>query len=202
MRIAAGQRLVLATHNPGKLVEFSALLLPFGIETTSSGALGLPAPEETAASFEENARIKARAAARETGLLALADDSGLTIDALDGAPGVYTADWAMTPMGRDYALAMRRVRSEMSTRGALASRRAQFRCSLVLARPDGSDAAFAGAVEGQIVWPGRGTGGHGYDPVFQPDGYEVTFAEMSLSEKNRISHRSRAIAAFIKACLA
>lgn len=202
MRISAGQRLVLATHNPGKLNEFAALLLPFGIRTTSSGALGLPVPEETAASFVENARIKARVAARETGLLALADDSGLTIDALDGAPGVYTADWAMTPTGRDYAFAMRRMWSEMETRGAAASRRAQFRCSLVLAHPDGSNAPFEGVVEGQIVWPGRGAGGHGYDPIFQPDGYQDTFAEMRLSEKNRISHRARAIAAFIKECLA
>lgn len=200
-RLVRGDRLVVATHNTGKLEEIAALLEPFGIEVTSAGALGLPEPEETEASFVGNARIKAHAAAQATGLPALADDSGLEVAALGGAPGVHTADWAETPSGRDFAMAMQRTWDALEAAAAPEPRRAAFCCTLVLAWPDGSDAVFEGRMEGRIVWPMRGAQGHGYDPIFQPDGYSQTFGEMDRWEKNRISHRARAFSLFVEGCL-
>lgn len=196
-----GNRLLVATHNAGKLEEIVDLLGPYGIEVISAAELGLPVPEETEASFVGNARIKAWAGARASGLPTLADDSGLTVDALGGAPGVYTADWAETPNGRDFVQAMARLWRELEAAGAPEPRRAQFRCTLVLAMPDeGVDQVFEGMMPGRIVWPMRGTQGHGYDPVFQPDGHVQTFGEMDRWEKNRISHRADAFRKFVDAC--
>ena len=187
-----GPRLVLATHNEGKRCEIEALLSPFGLEVLSAGALGLPEPAETADDFAGNARIKAHAASRATGLPALADDSGLEVDALDGAPGVRTADWAETPRGRDFALAMRRVEDAMPDG---AGRTARFRATLCLAWPDGRDKVFEGAAEGRLVWPPRGANGFGYDPMFAPEGSERTFGEMAPEEKAPLTHRAAAFAA-------
>lgn len=192
MRTFTGDKLLVATHNKGKLEEIAALLSPFGIKCVSAGDLGLPEPEETENTFIGNARIKAHAAARATGLPALADDSGIEVDGLNGAPGVYTADWATTPTGRDFALAMTRTWTALETVAAPYPRLARFRATMVLAWPDGHDEVFEGRVEGQVVWPTRGAHGHGYDPMFQPAGYEVTFAEMDPALKNRISHRADA----------
>jgi XTP/dITP diphosphohydrolase len=194
-------RLVVATHNAGKHEEISALLAPWGIEVVSAAEMGLPEPEETETTFLGNARIKAHAAAQATGLPALADDSGIEIDALDGAPGVYTADWAETPKGRDFVQAMTRAWNELQAVGASAPYTARFRCTLVLAWPDGHDEVFQGKLEGACVWPMRGAQGHGYDPMFQPEGREVTLGEMDFAEKNRISHRADAFAKFTAACL-
>lgn len=201
MRRLTEKRLVIATHNEGKRAEIADLLGPFGIEVTSAGQLGLPVPEETETSFAGNARIKARAAAAATGLVALADDSGLEIAALDGAPGVHTADWAETPQGRDFEHAMTRAWIELEERAAPEPRLARFVCALVLAWPDGHEEVFEGVIDGQIVWPMRGTLGHGYDPIFQPEGFDQTFAEMDRWEKNRMSHRGRAFARLREACL-
>ncbi|MFE3835836.1 RdgB/HAM1 family non-canonical purine NTP pyrophosphatase [Pseudogemmobacter sonorensis] len=195
-----GDRLVVATHNKGKLEEFSALLAPLGITCVSAGDLGLGEPEETETTFLGNGRIKAHAAAKASGLPALADDSGLTVDALDGAPGVYTADWAFTPQGRDFAMAMEKTHRLLEEAGAPLPRRAQFRCTLVLAWPDGHDEHAEGACEGQLVWPRRGAEGHGYDPMFQPDGFELTFGEMDAAQKNTISHRARAVEKMLAKC--
>lgn len=202
MRALRGEKLIVATHNDGKLHEISALLEPFSIPVTSAGAKGLPVPDETETTFVGNARIKAHAAAAATGMVALADDSGLSVDALDGAPGVYTADWAETPTGRDFAMAMGKVHDALLATGTPAPWHAQFRCTLVLAWPDGHDEVFEGVMPGQIIWPMRGENGHGYDPIFVPDGFETTFAEMATEEKNRISHRSLAFRKLIEACLA
>ena len=192
-RTFSGDRLLVATHNAGKLAEISEILAPHGVTVVGAGDMDLPEPEETEDTFVGNARIKAHAAAQATGLPALADDSGITIDALDGAPGVYTADWAETGNGRDFMMAMTRANDEIAAKGADAPRTAQFRCTLVIAWPDGHDEVFAGHVDGQLVWPPRGREGHGYDPIFMPDGYDITFGEMDWAEKNRISHRARAI---------
>ena len=192
MRPFTEPKLLVATHNSGKLAEISALLAPYGVETTSAGALGLPEPEETESSFVGNARIKAHAAAMASGLPALSDDSGIEIDALGGAPGVYTADWAETPNGRDFEMAMRSTYEKLEAISAPSPRTAAFCCTLVLAWPDGHDEVFEGRMPGQIVWPMRGAQGHGYDPIFQPDGYDITFVEMDRWEKNKISHRARA----------
>lgn len=200
MRKIDGGRLLVATHNKGKLEEFTALLAPFGVEVVSAASLGLAEPEETEATFVGNARIKAHAAARASGLPALADDSGITVDALGGAPGVYTADWAMTEQGRDFEMAMRKTWTRVQETGMPLPYTAQFRCTLVLAWPDGEDAVFEGAVSGKLVWPMRGEQGHGYDPMFQPDGYDLTFAEMGLAEKGEISHRAVALRAFLSEC--
>ena len=200
MALFTDRRLVLATHNLGKLAEFRALLQPYGVEVSSAAELGLAEPRETATTFVGNARIKAHAAARATGLPSLADDSGISVDALNGAPGVYTADWAETPGGRDFVQAMTRTWAGLEAVEAAFPRRAQFRCTLVLAWPDGQDAVFEGVMPGQVVWPMRGQQGHGYDPIFQPDGYDVTFAEMDRWEKNRISHRGRAFTRLIEEC--
>lgn len=192
MRLFEGNALVIATHNTGKLEEIAALLAPYGISCTSNTDHGLPEPDETETTFVGNARIKAHAAAKATGLPSLADDSGLTIDGLGGAPGVYTADWAETPKGRDFPMAMTRAWTELEAVNAPSPRTAQFNCTLVLAWPDGHDEVFAGVMPGQIVWPMRGDQGHGYDPIFQPDGYSQTFGEMDRWEKNQISHRADA----------
>ncbi len=197
MRRFSGDRLLVATHNRGKLEEIAALLAPYGIACVGAAEMGLPEPEETEATFVGNARIKAHAAATATGLPALADDSGIEVDGLNGAPGVYTADWAMTPSGRDFVQAMTRTWDELEKAGAPSPRTARFRATMVLAWPDGHDEVFEGKVEGQVVWPMRGRQGHGYDPMFQPDGYEITFAEMDPAEKNRISHRADAFAKLV-----
>ena len=201
MRRLEGDRLLFATHNRGKVEEMAALLAPWNIGVVSAADLGLPEPEETETTFLGNARIKAHAAARASGLPAVADDSGIEVAALDGAPGVQTADWATTPTGRDFMLAMTRTHDALLAANAPQPWRAAFRSTLVVAWPDGADAFFEGSVEGQLVWPVRGALGHGYDPMFQPDGYAVTFAEMSAEEKNRISHRARAFELFVAACL-
>ena len=200
MRKFSGNRLVVATHNTGKLEEIVRLLQPFGVNVVSAGDLGLPEPVETETSFVGNARLKAHAAAQAIGFPALSDDSGITIDALDGAPGVYTADWAETPTGRDFNLAMERTWSLLEQKGAAHPRRAQFRCTLVLAWPDGHDEVFEGSVAGQLVWPRRGQNGHGYDPMFQPDSGLQTFGEMDRWEKNTISHRADAFGKLVACC--
>jgi XTP/dITP diphosphohydrolase len=187
-------RLVVASHNAGKVSEIRDLLAPWGIETVSAAELDLPVPEETEATFEGNAALKARAAAQAAGLPALADDSGLAIDALDGAPGVHTADWAETPAGRDFALAMRKAHEALLERGAQPPWTARFVCVLCLAWPDGHLETVRGEAEGEVVWPPRGAHGHGYDPVFVPAGDRRTFAEMPAEEKNAVSHRADAFA--------
>lgn len=200
MRKFDGQKLVVATHNKGKLKEISALLEPFSIVISSNDDHGLPEPDETETTFVGNARIKAHAAAKATGLPALADDSGIAIEALNGAPGVYTADWAETPNGRDFVLAMTRTNNELENINAPHPRLAKFCCTLVLAWPDGHDEVFPGEMPGRVVWPMRGALGHGYDPIFQPNGYDITFGEMDPDEKNRISHRADAFAKLIAGC--
>ena len=197
-----GRDLLVATHNRGKLEEIAELLAPFGISVSSNADHGLPEPDETEMSFVGNARIKAHAGARATGLPALADDSGITVDALDGAPGVQTADWAEGETGRDFVKAMTRTRNELEQRDVPSPWLAQFRCTLVLAWPDGHDEVFEGVMAGQVVWPMRGDHGHGYDPIFLPDGYDVTFGEMDRWEKNRISHRARAFKKLVEGCFA
>lgn len=197
MRKFAEKKLLVATHNLGKLAEIRAMLAPYGIEVVSNADFGLPEPEETETTFVGNARIKAHAAVKATGLPALADDSGIEVDALGGAPGVYTADWAETPNGRDFVLAMTKTWDACEKIAAPLPRTARFRSTLVLAWPDGHDEVFEGKVEGQLVWPMRGLHGHGYDPMFQPDGHDITFGEMDPEEKNRISHRADAFRKFV-----
>ncbi len=194
MRKFSDKTLLVATHNAGKLEEVADLLSDYGIKVVGAAEMNLPEPEETGKTFVENARIKAHAASQATGLPALSDDSGIEIDALDGAPGVYTADWAETPNGRDFLMAMTRAQNELDAKSAPYPRTARFCCTFVLAWPDGHDEVFAGTAEGQLVWPLRGGLGHGYDPMFQPDGYAETFGEMDRWEKNRISHRANAFA--------
>ena len=200
MRKFTEPRLVLASHNAGKLEEIERLLQPFGVDVVSVAALGLPEPAETEDSFIGNARIKAHAAARASGMPALADDSGIEVAALGGAPGVYTADWAETPQGRDFDMAMRRTWDAVEAAQASAPRLARFCCTLALAWPDGEDVIFQGFVDGQLVWPPRGTQGHGYDPMFQPDGHSITFGEMDRWEKNQISHRANAFRQLVAGC--
>ena len=203
-------RVVIATHNKGKLAEMRELLAPFGVEAVSAGELGLPVPAETGHMFSENAAIKAHAAAKATGLPAISDDSGVCVDALDGAPGLFSADWAVD---KDFRPAMERVERELRRRGALApgERRAHFVSALVIAWPDGHEELFEGRVHGEIVWPPRGEKGFGYDPMFQPEGHRLSFGEMSAEEKHGIdwaaakggalSHRARAFRELAKACL-
>lgn len=198
MRHFTGDELLIATHNQGKLDEMRHLLEPYGIRVSGAADHGLAEPEETETTFVGNARIKAHAAAKATGLPALSDDSGIEIDALNGAPGVYTADWAETPNGRDFNMAMERTHQELEAVGAAHPRVARFCCTLVLAWPDGHDEVFPGIMEGQVVWPMRGAQGHGYDPIFQPTGYDITFGEMDRWEKNKISHRANAVAQLVK----
>jgi XTP/dITP diphosphohydrolase len=193
--MAAPVRLVIATHNLGKIEEFADLLKGYDIEPVAGPDLGLAVPDETETSFAGNAALKAIAAARATGLAALADDSGLCVDALGGAPGVYTADWAETPGGRDFGLAMERVHDEIAASGAAAPWGAEFRCALALALPDGTCETAEGAVRGAIVWPPRGTLGHGYDPIFVPAGEALSFGEIDRWVKNRRSHRAAALKA-------
>lgn len=192
MRRFTGDRLLVATHNAGKLEEMAALLAPFCIACVGAAEMRLPEPAETETTFIGNARIKAHAAAKATGLPALADDSGIEVEALGGAPGVYTADWAETPQGRDFVMAMTRTWAELEAINAPLPRRARFRSTLVLAWPDGHDEVFEGKVEGQVIWPMRGAQGHGYDPMFQPEGFDITFAQMDPAQKNVISHRADA----------
>ena len=199
-RSFTSQKLVVATHNAGKLREIGLLLAPFGVEILSAAELGLPEPEETETTFAGNAGIKSHAAARAADLPALADDSGLEIDALGGAPGVYTADWAETGQGRDFAMAMERAWREIGASGATPPFTARFNACLSLAWPDGHEEVFLGQTEGQIVWPPRGENGFGYDPVFQPDGETRTFAEMRDDQKKIMSHRARAFDLLVAAC--
>jgi len=197
----AGPRLVVATHNRGKAQEIRSLLSPFGIEIVSAGELGLGAPAETGRSFEENATLKALAAARASRLPALADDSGLSVAALDGQPGLHTADWEGP--GREAMVGMRRIQGELARRKVPDTddaRAATFHCVLALAWPDDHVERVHGSLEGRIVWPPRGSGGHGYDPCFQPKGETRTCAEMTDVEKNAISHRGRAFRMLVEAC--
>lgn len=186
-----GPKLVLASHNKGKLAEINALLAPYGIETLPASAFGLPEPVETEDSFAGNALLKARFAGAGTGLPALSDDSGLAVEALGGQPGVHTADWAETPDGRDWMLAMTKVQDKLL---ATDSRAATFVCTLALVWPDGREQLFEGRCAGTLVWPPRGVRGFGYDPMFVPAGRRETFGEMDPAEKHRISHRARAFA--------
>jgi XTP/dITP diphosphohydrolase len=202
MRRFEGDQLVVATHNEGKLEEMHDLLSPFGITLTSNADHNLPEPEETETTFVGNARIKAHAAAKATGLPALADDSGIEVDGLGGAPGVYTADWSETLNGRDFVLAMERTWAELEKIDAPFPRTARFCSTLVLAWPDGHDEVFLGIMGGQVVWPMRGDNGHGYDPIFQPNGFEITCGEMDRWEKNKISHRADAFHKLVTGCFA
>jgi XTP/dITP diphosphohydrolase len=199
-RLAPG-KLVIASHNEGKVREIGALMAPYGIETVSAASLGIPEPEETGTSFVANAELKARFSADLSGLVALADDSGLCVDALNGDPGVYTANWAETPTGRDWNLAMRKVEDALEAKGPEAGRDAHFVCVLSLCWPDGHVESFEGRVDGALTWPPRGTVGFGYDPVFVPSGYDQSFAELDTAEKNRISHRAEAFAKLAQAVL-
>ncbi|RJE83445.1 RdgB/HAM1 family non-canonical purine NTP pyrophosphatase [Paracoccus onubensis] len=202
MRKFTEKRLLMATHNAGKLNEMRALLAPYGVDVTGAAAAGLSEPEETEDNFIGNARIKARAAMEATGLPVLADDSGICVDALDGAPGVYTADWAETGNGRDFGMAMERTWRELEDLNTPEPRNAQFRCTLVLMWPDGHDEIFEGVLPGRVVWPPRGAEGHGYDPIFMPEGQQVTLGEMAPDVKNRLSHRALAVENMIRGCFA
>ena len=202
MRRFDGDTLVIATHNAGKLVEIAGLLEPFGISVTSAGELGLEEPEETEDTFAGNARIKAHFAAKSSGLPALSDDSGITVDALGGAPGVYTADWAETPTGRDFPMAMKKVWDLLEAKNAPEPRTAAFNCTLCLAWPDDHDEIFEGRVEGRLVWPMRGESGFGFDPIFLPNGHDLTFGEMEPADKKAISHRADAFAKLVQGCFA
>ena len=194
MRSLRNQKLVLATHNKGKVPEIAALLEPFGVEVTSAGELGISEPEETEKTFEGNALLKARHSASACGLPALADDSGLAVIALDGQPGIYSARWAETGEGRDFKMAMERVNTEL---GDNPNRKARFICSLAVVWPATEDQpaeelVVEGYVEGDITWPMRGDKGFGYDPIFQPNGFDISFAEMEPAKKHAMSHRADA----------
>ncbi|HMT13924.1 MAG TPA: RdgB/HAM1 family non-canonical purine NTP pyrophosphatase [Aestuariivirga sp.] len=197
-RSLTGERIVIATHNQGKLAEFRQLFAPHGIAVTSAGELGLPEPEETETTFRGNARIKALSALKGSGLVAVADDSGLAVEALDGAPGVYTADWAGPQ--RDWLSAMTKVNDLLAARDATTAgqRRAAFLCTLCVVWPDGEERFYEGRAPGHLIWPPRGAMGHGYDPVFVPEGETLTFGEMTADQKNALSHRARALAALMK----
>ena len=201
-RKLGGGSLVIATHNAGKLKEISALLEPYGMKCISAGSLGLPEPVETGTTFAQNALIKARASAESSGLPALADDSGLSVDALDGRPGVYTADWAERQFfegepGRDWYMAMGKVEGMLQQIGADIDRSAAFHCVLAIAWPEGEHAVYEGVCPGSLTWPPRGELGFGYDPVFVPEGREQTFAEIDPAEKHKISHRADAFAKLV-----
>lgn len=198
----SADRLLVASHNPGKLEEIARLLVPYRVDVISAAEMGLLEPAETESTFAGNARIKAHAAAQATGLLALSDDSGIEIDALDCAPGVYTADWAETPTGRDFGMAMTRTWAMLKATQTPGPYTARFCCTLVLAWPDGHDEVFAGQVSGQVVWPMRGALGYGYDPIFQPDGFDITFGEMDRWKKNEMSHRAHAFRQLVEGCFA
>jgi XTP/dITP diphosphohydrolase len=194
--LKSGDELVIATHNAGKLREFRDLFEPFGIGISSAGELDVPEPEETGDTFEDNAQLKAVITAFATGRMALADDSGLAVEALGGDPGIYSARWAGE--SRDFNFAMKRVEEELQAKGAITpvQRRASFVCVLCLANPMGSVHFFRGEAPGTLIWPPRGTKGFGYDPMFVPEGYELTFGEMDSAQKHEISHRAKAFAAF------
>jgi XTP/dITP diphosphohydrolase len=209
-RLKRGEKLLIATHNRGKLSEFRELFTPLGLVLISAGDLGLPEPEETGTTFVDNARIKAHAAANASGMVALADDSGLAVDAIGGQPGVYTANWAESPVGRDYAIGMRRVEDALQAAGATTpgARKGSFNATLCLAHPDGRDDLYIGKVTGTLVWPPRGDKGFGFDPVFMPDGFDITFGEMPSSSKHSwapgqvgLSHRARAFAQFVEGAI-
>lgn len=189
LKLKRGDRLVVASHNEGKVRELAELFAPYGIECVSAASLALPEPEETGATFEENALIKARAAAAASGKLAVSDDSGLEVEALGGEPGIQSARWGGAE--KDFDLAMRRVHEALEATGG-GFRRANFTCALALAAPIGEAAVFTGKVFGAITWPPRGTRGFGYDPIFVPDGYTETFGEMAPELKHQLSHRMRA----------
>lgn len=195
-----GDKLVIATHNPGKLGEISALLQPFGIECVGAAELDLPEPEETGVTFVDNADLKARQAADLSGLPALADDSGLCVDVLGGMPGIFSARWAEEHEGsRDFSRAMERVWRALEDCGPNGSRDAHFACALAIAWPnDGQAESFEGRIDGQLVWPPRGDNGFGYDPMFVPAGFEATFGEMDQAEKHAMSHRARAFAKLVE----
>ena len=200
-RLGSGS-LVIATHNAGKLKEISALLEPRGMKCLSAGSLGLPEPAETGTTFVQNAMLKARAAAEASGIVALADDSGLSVAALGGRPGVYTADWAERQWfegdpGRDWYMAMGKVEGLLQEQGADVDRSCAFHCVLALAWPDGEHAVYEGTVPGTLTWPPRGAMGFGYDPVFVPEGSEQTFAEIDPADKHAISHRADAFAKLV-----
>ena len=197
-----GDRLVIASHNSGKIKEIGALLAPYGVAVQSAADLGFAEPVETEDSFAGNARIKAHAAAGASGLPALSDDSGLTVDALGGQPGVYTADWAETGAGRDFLMAMTKVWTLLEDARAPEPRTAAFHCTLCLAWPDGHDEIVAGQVAGRIVWPPRGDRGFGFDPVFVPDGQRETFGEMAPEKKHAMSHRAVAFDRLVRDCFA
>jgi XTP/dITP diphosphohydrolase len=190
-----GDRLVIASHNQGKVEELSALLAPFEIDTVPAVSLGIPEPDETGDSFEANAALKAKTAASASGLPAIADDSGLVVPALDGAPGIYSARWAGPD--KDFRIAMQRVHRELADR----DRSARFVAVLALAWPDGDLELFRGEVAGKLVWPPRGKHGFGYDPIFVPAGGAATFGEIDPAEKHKISHRARAFAKLVDGCL-
>ncbi len=189
-------RLVIASHNAGKLREIAELVAPFGVDAVSAGSLGLPEPEETGTTFKANAELKALAAAKGAGRPALADDSGLVVPALSGAPGIHSARWAGPE--RDFARAMARVEEELD---GSEDRSAYFLCALALAWPDGHRESFEGRVDGTLVWPPRGTCGFGYDPIFLPEGETLTFGEMEPARKHAMSHRARAFARLVADCL-
>jgi XTP/dITP diphosphohydrolase len=202
VRKLGAEKLVIATHNAGKLREISELLAPFGLECVSAGELGLPEPEETGTTFVENALIKAHAAANAAQLPALADDSGLSVAALDGRPGVYTADWAERqwfegPEGRDWYMAMGKVEGMLQALGPETDRSCWFSCVLAIAWPDGSSVTYEGRVDGRYIWPPRGKRGFGYDPVFLPLDRSETFGEMDPDAKHAISHRADAFAKLV-----
>lgn len=198
MRKLTGQKIVIATHNKGKLAEFAELLEPHGVSAVSAGELGLAEPEETETTFAGNARIKAVAAMKASGLIALSDDSGLCVEALAGEPGVYTADWAGPD--RDWTRAMRLVEEKLQAKGAVTpeQRKAYFACTLCVVWPDAQERIFEGRAHGTLTWPPRGQLGHGYDPMFVADGQSLTFAELDPAEKNRISHRAKALEKLVR----
>jgi XTP/dITP diphosphohydrolase len=191
-----GTRIVVATHNPGKLTEINDLLRPLGLDAVSAASLGLPEPDETGDTFAANAILKAEASAKGSGLAALSDDSGLCVDGLDGDPGIYSARWAGP--SKDFSVAMELVEAELQKRGST-NRRAHFICALCLAFPDGTHKVFEGRVDGTLVWPPRGQKGFGYDAMFLPDGESLTFGEMEPDEKHAMSHRARAFKLFLDA---
>jgi XTP/dITP diphosphohydrolase len=196
-----GQKVLIATHNAGKLEEFREILAPFGVDAVSAAELNLDEPQETETTFEGNARIKAKAASDATGLIAISDDSGLCVDALNGDPGVYTANWAGP--ARDWMMAMRTVEEKLQAAGATSSekRTAQFKATLCVMWPDGHEQFFVGVVPGTLSWPPRGQLGHGYDPVFVPSGETQTFGEMTHEKKNSLSHRARAVKKLVETLL-
>jgi XTP/dITP diphosphohydrolase len=200
-RLLPDTRLLVASHNPGKVAEIIELVAPFGLQISTAAELALPEPEETGATFVANAELKAVAAARASGLPALADDSGLEVMALGGAPGIYSARWAGP--AKDFGVAMRRLHDELARCDAWrgAGPLANFTAALCLAWPDGEEAAFEGRVHGHLVWPPRGAKGFGYDPMFVPEGETLTFGEMEPDAKHAISHRARAFECFVRACL-